>query len=120
MIDRNDVNKNRIYWKRKQKLNNESKNYHLCWDSNLRPQYRSSHSYHCAREAVILFDSQVYYKPIFCPLRSTTIHNSENGQFLRLNKQLCDVDLALRLSSINGKCLCKMRYYISAKSATTR
>ena len=37
MIDRNDVNKNRIYWKRKQKLNNESKNYHLCWDSNFRP-----------------------------------------------------------------------------------
>ena len=36
MIARNDVNKNRIYWKRKQKLNNESKNYHLCWDSNLR------------------------------------------------------------------------------------
>ena len=30
MIDRNDVNKNRIYWKRKQKLNNESKNYNLC------------------------------------------------------------------------------------------
>ena len=37
MIDRNDVNKNRIYWKRKQKLNNESKNYNLCWDSNFRP-----------------------------------------------------------------------------------
>ena len=37
MIDRNDVNKNRIYWKRKQKLNKESKNYHLCWDSNFRP-----------------------------------------------------------------------------------
>ena len=52
--------------------------------------------------------------------RSTTIHNSENGQFLGLNKQLCDVDLALRLSSINGKCLCKMRYYVSAKSAATR
>ena len=25
MIDRNDVNKNRIYWKRKQKINNERK-----------------------------------------------------------------------------------------------
>ena len=84
------------------------------------PCIRISDNYHCAREAVILFASQFYYKPIFCPLRSTSIHNSENGQFLRLNKQLCDVDLALRLPSINGKCLCKMRYYVSAKSAATR
>lgn len=67
----------------------------------------ANNRYHCAREAVVFSVSQYYYKPTLCMLKSTTIHNSENDQFLRLNKQICYVDLASLLGCFNGKRLFK-------------